>query len=56
MELDETKPCVIFYRDDFKSDYVFNQYCGMLSAIVSDDRESVAFYVIIEGEIDGDKK
>ena len=48
MGIAQGKTYVVFYRDDFKSDFVFDQYCGMLSAIVSDDRESVKFYVNIK--------
>ena len=55
MAEEKDKVYVVFYRDDFKSDFVFDQYCGMLSAIVSDDRESVKFDVNIKVE-NGTKK
>ena len=38
------KPYIILYRDEFQDDDVFDEYCSMPNAVVSDDQMSVKFY------------
>jgi len=43
------KDYIILYREDFKKDYIFEEYKNLPNAIYNSENDSITFYTIDKG-------